>query len=105
MYRFPLSSSFVELGSSDETHELIQQSFLLHAVCLFTKFAAEHFSAVKYILAYLKGTIHLGNFFSGNSNIGILSTFSDVDYAGCLQTRHATTGYVLNIKGGPVAWT
>lgn len=27
MYRYPLSSSFVELGSSDESHEIIQQSW------------------------------------------------------------------------------
>jgi hypothetical protein len=55
--------------------------------------------------AYLKGTFDFGICFSRSSSTGILSTFSDGDYAGCLKTRRTTTGYVLILNGGPVSWT
>lgn len=54
--------------------------------------------------AYLKSTFDFGICFSRSSSTGILSTFSDGDYAGCLQTRCSTTGYVLILNGGPVSW-
>ena len=80
-----------------------------YAVGQVAKFAQNpspaHWSAVKLILSYLKGTIDYGIRFSGSSSSGVLSAYSDADYAGCLQTRRSTTGYVLLLSGGPVAWT
>ncbi len=80
-----------------------------YAVGQVAKFAqnpgSEHWSAVKLILAYLKGTVDYGICFSGSISSGVLSAYSDADYAGCLQTRRSTTGYVLMLNGGPVAWT
>jgi hypothetical protein len=80
-----------------------------YAVGQVAKFAQNpspaHWSAVKHILSYLKGTFDYGIRFSGSSSSGVLSAYSDADYAGCLQTRRSTTGYVLLLNGGPVAWT
>lgn len=64
-----------------------------------------HWEAVKRILAYLKGTADYGIFFSGSKKDGLLSTYSDADYAGDLETRRSTTGFWLILNEGPVAWT
>lgn len=34
-----------------------------------------------------------------------LIEYSDSDFAGDKQTRRSTTGYLIKISGGPVAWT
>ena len=33
-----------------------------------------------------------------------LFVFSDVDWAGDLDTRRSTTGYIVYAAGGPIAW-
>lgn len=33
-----------------------------------------------------------------------MKAFSDADFAGDLDTRRSTTGYILLLNGGPVAW-
>ena len=60
--------------------------------------------AVKRIMAYLKGTIDHGISFSAGPNNGILYAYSDADYAGDLDTRRSTTGYLLLLNNGPVTW-
>ncbi len=64
-----------------------------------------HWEAVKRILAYLKGTLEYGISFGGSGIMGVLSTYSDADYAGDLDTRRSTTGFLLILNNGPVAWT
>lgn len=64
-----------------------------------------YWEAVKRILAYLKGTADYGICFIGSTNNSLLSTFSDADYAGDLDSRRSTTGYLLMLNQGPVAWT
>ena len=64
-----------------------------------------YWEAVKRILAYLKGTADYGICFSGSKKNGLLSTYSDADYAGDLETRRSTTRFLLILNEGPVAWT
>ncbi len=62
-----------------------------------------HVNAVKRILAYVKGPANYGIRF-GTSNGSVLQSYCDADYARDTDTRRSTTGYVLMLNGGPVAW-
>jgi hypothetical protein len=59
---------------------------------------------VKRIFAYLKGPTDYGITFSGGKFLNQLTAYSDSDYAADVVPRRSTTGYVLMINGGPVAW-
>lgn len=61
-----------------------------------------HWEAVKWVLRYLKGTIDTGLCFGGDTCQ--VSGFVDSDYAGDLDRRRSTTGYVFKIYGAPVSW-
>jgi hypothetical protein len=61
-----------------------------------------HWEAVKWILRYLKGTIDTCLCFGGDACH--ISGFVDSDYAGDLDRRRSTTGYVFQIHGAPVSW-
>ena len=59
--------------------------------------------AVKWILRYLYGTIDVGLLFKkdcGQQCVG----YCDSDFAGDLDKRRSTTGYVFTLSGGPVSW-
>jgi hypothetical protein len=76
------------------------------AVSVVSRFMANpgkaHWEAVKWILRYLKGTINTALCF-GEDTCQI-SGFVDSDYAGDLDRRRSTTGYVFKIHGAPVSW-
>jgi len=62
----------------------------------------EHLEAAKTVLRYLKVTVSLGlKYGSAAPMVG----YSDADYAGDLDTRRSTTGYVLTFNGAAVSWT
>ena len=63
-----------------------------------------HWAALKRILRYLVGTVSLGLQFDGSQSIE-LTGFSDADWAGDIDTRRSTTGYVFNIGGAPISWS
>ena len=53
------------------------------------------------ILRYLKGTINYGINFSRNPDV---KAFVDADYAGDLETRRSTTGFLITIGNTPTSW-
>ncbi|TPX56394.1 DNA-directed DNA polymerase [Powellomyces hirtus] len=66
----------------------------------------EHWSAAKRIIRYLKGTSELGILLGGKENASEprkLVGYSDSDYAGCLDTRRSTTGFIFMFNG-PFTW-
>ena len=64
-----------------------------------------HWTAVKRIFRYLKGTVDKGIQYVGSgSGQPNLLAYSDTDYAEDKDTRKSTTGYVVMLSGGPVAW-
>ena len=64
-----------------------------------------HWRAVKRLFAYLTGTVEYGiEYGNGGSTFGLVG-FSDADYAGDLETRRSTTGYLFNFANGPVTWS
>lgn len=61
-----------------------------------------HWTAVKHVMRYLKGTANLGIVFKANQDE--LFGYCDADYAGDLDNRKSTSGYVFVLATGPVAW-
>lgn len=57
-----------------------------------------HWQAAKGLLRYLAGTVDYGITFSGTSTD--IMGYCDADYAGDLDTRRSTTGYVFIMNGG-----
>lgn len=62
-----------------------------------------HWAAVKRIFRYIKGTAEYGLTFKSLKSL-TLYAYSDADYAGDLETRRSTTGYVFNVGSGAISW-
>ena len=62
----------------------------------------EHWEAVKWILEYFKGTSKACLCFG--SNKPILKAYTDVDWAGDVNARKSTSGYLVTFAGGAVSW-
>ena len=66
----------------------------------------KHWKAVKgimrYIMRYLKGTMHVCICFRKKDLV--LHGFTDSDFAGCVDQRKSTTGYVFTLGGGAMSW-
>ncbi|MCO5601200.1 hypothetical protein L7F22_055319 [Adiantum nelumboides] len=62
----------------------------------------KHWLAVKHILRYLKGTMSKCLCF-GNSSASTVG-YTNVDYAGCKDSRRSTSGYVFIFAGGAISW-
>lgn len=62
-----------------------------------------HWTAVKRIFRYIKGTLTLELTFSGP--LMSLSGYTDADWAGDVDTRRSTSGYVFNIGSGAISWS
>lgn len=65
----------------------------------------EHWTAAKRVLRYLKGTRELGIVYGANGARDIeLYGYCDADWAGDIETRRSTTGYVFMLGGGSISW-
>ena len=62
-----------------------------------------HWQAAKGVLRYLAGTAQLGIIFGGQETG--LQAYTDADYAGDIDTRRSTTGYVYIFNGGAISWS
>jgi hypothetical protein len=63
-----------------------------------------HVTAAKHLLAYLKGTTTCGLCFDANQPDNLLG-YADADFAGDLDGRKSTSGYIFTMCGGPIAWS
>jgi hypothetical protein len=61
-----------------------------------------HWQAAKGVLRYIAGTLSLG--ITYGLGVGI-SGYCDADYAGDLDTRRSTSGYVFTLHGGAISWS
>ncbi|BFG26329.1 hypothetical protein CerSpe_126030 [Prunus speciosa] len=66
--------------------------------------AKQHWTVAKWILMYLKGTKRIGILFERQQGKACVSGYVDSDYAGDLDKRRSTTGYVFICGGGPISW-
>jgi hypothetical protein len=62
-----------------------------------------HWKAGKRVLAYLKGTKDLGLVYGSKAQD--LHAYVDADYAGCLDTRRSTSGFVFMLNGCAITWS
>jgi hypothetical protein len=79
-------------------------SFSINKVCQFLHSPTTlHWSAVKRILRYIRGTIHLGLKIVKDKST-LVSAFSDVDWAGCVDDRKSTGGFAVFLCSNLVSW-
>jgi hypothetical protein len=65
-----------------------------------------HWNAVKMILRYLNGTRDTGLTFGGNGDSPpVLQAYTDADWAGDVDTRRSTTGYIFLLNSAPISWS
>jgi len=81
---------------------------LMYVVSLISRFMTSptelHLQAAKRVLRYLKGTMDLGIFYQKKGN-GELVAYTDSDYAGDVDDRKSTSGYVFLLSEGAVSWS
>ncbi|PNY15934.1 hypothetical protein L195_g012642 [Trifolium pratense] len=83
---------------------------LAYSICLVARFMDRptdmHVIAVKRIVSYLKGTLGFGVMYKSNSKIVLcLKGWCDSDYAGDLDDRKSTTGFVFMLGCGAISWS
>jgi hypothetical protein len=79
---------------------------ILFEVCKCAQFCENpgkaHWTRVKRIMRFIKGTLDWKITYSRTPDH--LLGFCDSDWAGCLDTRRSTTGYIFTLAGAPIAW-
>jgi Reverse transcriptase (RNA-dependent DNA polymerase) len=82
---------------------------LAHAVGVLSQFSAnpgdEHWTALKRVFRYLRGTTNLTLVFDGARKSAELTGFVDSDWAGDRNDRRSITSYVFLICGGAISWS
>ena len=80
---------------------------LQFSVSLLSRFMSSpttlHVQAAKKVLRYLKGTIDFGIWYKRGGG-GELLVYTDSDFAGDVDTRKSTSGYVFLMDNAAVAW-
>nr|GEY57798.1 hypothetical protein [Tanacetum cinerariifolium] len=75
---------------------------IVHATYYCARYQAKptekHLTAVKRIFRYLKDTIHMGLWYSKDTGFE-LTSFSDSNHAGCLDSRKSTSGGIQFLGG------
>jgi histone deacetylase 1/2 len=80
-------------------------SFAVNKVCQFLHAPTSvHWSAVKRILRYVRGTIDFGLKIK-HSQSTMVSAFSDADWAGCVDDRRSTGGFAVFLGDNLISWT
>ncbi len=62
-----------------------------------------HWTALKRVLRYLKGTMSYGIQYKKNSGSCVIG-FSDADWAGDVNDWKSTSGYLFQMNGGALTW-
>eukprot|EP00253_Pinus_taeda_P006481 PITA_06481 len=65
---------------------------------------ADHWIAAKRVLRYVRGTSDYGLLYTRSSD-PILSGYTDFDWAGSVDDRKSTAGYVFSLGSSAVTWT
>eukprot|EP00253_Pinus_taeda_P028418 PITA_28418 len=84
---------------------------IAHAVGVLSWFMSkpgkEHWTTVKWVFRYLRGTSDYGLCYQGRPGLDKvldIRGFVDADWVGDLDQRRSTSGYVFNLFGGAVSW-
>ncbi|TXG65900.1 hypothetical protein EZV62_007175 [Acer yangbiense] len=80
---------------------------MMFVTCLISRYMAKpmeiHLQAAKRALRYLKGTVNYGIHYKKGGD-GELLAFTDSDYAGDMEDRKSTSGYVFLMSSSAVSW-
>ena len=68
-----------------------------------SKPTSTHWAALKRILRYLRGTSDLGILYNSETNMPLVA-YSDADWAGDVNDRKSTSGYIFQLSGAAVSW-
>ena len=80
-------------------------AFSVNKVCQFLHApTTEHWTAVKRILRYVKGTLDYGLKIRKSSSLCV-SGFSDADWAGSLDDRRSTSGFCIFLGSNLISWS
>jgi hypothetical protein len=80
-------------------------AYAVQQVCLHMHDPREsHLTSLKRILPYLRCTPDYG-FLLRRSRSTDLAVYTDVDWAGCLDTRRSTSGYAVFLGDNLVSWS
>jgi len=63
-----------------------------------------HLVAAKRILRYIKGSLDHGLFFGPQHHPTYLAAYADANWAGCLESRRSTSGYLVYLGTNLVSW-
>lgn len=78
-------------------------AFAVNKVCQYLKCpTTSHYTAVKRILRYVSGTLHLGLKIASLSSV--VSAFSDADWTGCSDDRKSTGGFAIFYGSNLISW-
>lgn len=66
--------------------------------------SSTHVGAAKRILRYINGTLNRGILYHHSMGEISFNGYSDSDYAGDLDTRKSTTGFVFTVNGSAITW-
>jgi histone deacetylase 1/2 len=64
----------------------------------------EHMNALKRIIRYVQGTLHLGLHLYPSS-VADLVSYTDADWGGCPDTRRSTSGYCVFLGDNLISWS
>lgn len=74
---------------------------LAFSVSVISRYASNpnpsHWQAVKPILRFIRGTLSL--------EFSNLQGYTNADWAGDLDTRRSTSGYIFNVGSGAISWS
>ncbi|GKC90852.1 ribonuclease H-like domain-containing protein, partial [Tanacetum coccineum] len=80
-------------------------SYAIQQVCLYMHDPLEpHFSALKWILRYARGTLDYGWQLFSSSTTDLVA-YSDADWAGCPTTRRSTSVYCVFLGNNLLSWS
>ena len=68
-----------------------------------SKHTMEHWKSIKHIMRYLNGTRNYGFLYDKEKVMDFIG-YSDADWAGDLDDRMSTSGYVFKLSGAAVSW-
>ncbi|XP_030969988.1 secreted RxLR effector protein 161-like [Quercus lobata] len=63
----------------------------------------DHWKAAKKVMRYLQGTKNYMLTFKRSDNLEVIG-YSDSDFAGCVDSRKSTFGYLFMLAGGAISW-
>ncbi|KAL0340294.1 UNVERIFIED_CONTAM: Copia protein [Sesamum radiatum] len=89
-------ASFGSSLASPERYRRLLSQFIQHP-------RQPYWDAALHLVRYLKGTPTLGLFFDSTSSLK-LTTYSDSDWASCLDTKRIVSGYCVFLSDSLVSW-